>query len=166
MSNARSAPAREAVTSEPGGGGVHFDVLEPLRARRGDVDVPLGCLQQRVVLALLPAARQPADGAAAIDRSDLGVGCPDLRGEPLAEACVRARRAIEPDRAASGNPGAKTAETRQRRIRTVVEQMHEGLAVTTYPATWTLVLADGHECAGVNSGLGSAEPPSRCRPGR
>ena len=62
--------------------------------------------------------------------------------------------------------GAKTAETRQRRIRTVVEQMHEGLAVTTYPATWTLVLADGHECAGVNSGLGSAEPPSRCRPGR
>jgi hypothetical protein len=36
------------------------------------------------------------------------------------------RRAIEPDRAASGNPGAKTAETRQRQILKVVGQMHEG----------------------------------------
>ena len=104
MSNARSAPGREAVTSEPGGVGVHFDVLGPLRARRGDVDVPLGSLQQRVVLAVLllhanrPMARQQ------LIEAIWGWDAPTYAVNLLQKHVSGLRRAIEPDRAASGSP--------------------------------------------------------------
>lgn len=103
VSSAQATPGQEVVTGEPPVG-VHFDVLGPLRARRGDVDVPLGSLQQRVVLAVLllhanrPIARQQ------LIEAIWGWDAPTYAVNLLQKHVSGLRRAIEPDRVAAGSP--------------------------------------------------------------
>jgi len=103
VSSAQSTPGQEVVTGEPAGDGVHFDLLGPLRARRGEIDVPLGSLQQRVVLAVLllhanrPIARQQ------LIEAIWGWDAPTYAVNLLQKHVSGLRRAIEPDRAAGGS---------------------------------------------------------------
>ncbi len=88
--------------SATGGQGIHFDVLGPLRARRDEVDVALGSVQQRVVLAaLLLHANRPVSRQQLIE-AIWGWDAPTYAVNLLQKHVSGLRRALEPERAAGG----------------------------------------------------------------